>query len=664
MEKIGKYEIMELVGSGAYAEVYKAVDTVLRRTVALKLLKPILLSDNEAVSRFLQEAQTAASLTHPNIAWVWDLGEMDGRYYLAMRFIDGLPLDRILKMRGALPWDEAVKIVQEIGGALIFAHKRGLVHRDIKPQNIIISPDDGAVLTDFGLVRAMEAGSFGTRTGALIGTPAYMAPEIWQGEPADPAADQYSLACVLVEMLTGRPLFHGRTPPAVMRQHLIEGPRLPESWPTHCPPDLTDIIRRALAQSPEERYPDVPAFLAALTVVQPAARATGSPQEDVGKLPLSGPAGAIIPTAGESGEVPGDGSGTETAPAAPPGEVPILTRPIPPSTPEPPAARPAISRRLKLPVWAVALMTLAGLGILSMVAVRAFSGQPPANPTPVARLASATPWPPTKAPSRTATATATHQPTLTKTPTPLPRATDTQQPTLVPTLGTGSSRVRPQDGMVQVYFTDAASDPFWVDQIEVTNEMYARCLDAGECVDPAGSSSFGEYRRGDASLASAPVLVSNHEQAISYCLWVGADQLPTIAQWEIAARETNRLVSDPGLSSLQGLMDTDTSIWEWMFDNDTRSDRWASRGNVNDLGNTCTSYCELLNDPNPWYRTAYNFINTCERFDHPCKLYYTLFYLGNYDGAGKYDYVEVYKSPWTKFNDDQVAFGFRCIDVP
>ncbi|HNT54661.1 MAG TPA: bifunctional serine/threonine-protein kinase/formylglycine-generating enzyme family protein [Anaerolineaceae bacterium] len=270
MKQLGKYRIIELIGSGTYAEVYRAEDPLLRRIVALKVLKGALLSDQEAVDRFLQEAQTAAHLIHPQIAWVWDLGEVEGRYFLAMRYVAGPSLARLLQERGRLPWPEAWGYLSQISDALVFAHARGLVHRDIKPQNIMVGPTDGAVLTDFGLVRAMEAGSIGTRTGALMGTPAYIAPEIWQGQPAGPAADQYSLACVLMELLTGRKLFDGPTPPAVMRQHLMEGPHLPEHWPADCPEELGGLIAKALAQDPGDRFADLAAFQAALQLASDA----------------------------------------------------------------------------------------------------------------------------------------------------------------------------------------------------------------------------------------------------------------------------------------------------------------------------------------------------------------------------------------------------------
>ena len=260
MKQIGKYQIIDFLGSGAYAEVYKAEDTALHRTVALKLLKPALLADDDAVARFMKEAQTAANLIHPQIAWVWDVGNLEGRYYIAMRFIDGKPLDQVLQSRSTLPWEEVRSIFEHMCTALTFAHERGLIHRDVKPQNIMISPTDGAVLTDFGLVRAMEGSGIGTRTGVMIGTPAYMAPEIWRGESADAASDQYALACVLVEMLTGQPLFGAPTPPAVMLRH-FEALSLPEKWTANCPVELSTAVRRALSQKTHDRYASVSEFL-------------------------------------------------------------------------------------------------------------------------------------------------------------------------------------------------------------------------------------------------------------------------------------------------------------------------------------------------------------------------------------------------------------------
>jgi serine/threonine protein kinase len=259
---LSRYKIESHLGTGAFADVYKAVDTVLDRVVALKVLKPMLVADDEAFARFTREAKTLANLMHPQIAWVWDLGEADGRYFIAMRYVDGKSLDKIITEGGILPWEQALKIVEQIGGALQFAHQKGLVHRDVKPQNIILSNNEGAVLTDFGLVKALNASGMTSST-SFLGTPNYMAPELWADEDASPASDQYALACVLVEILTGRKLYDGKTPLAVMAKH-SKAPELPEKWPLAVLPDLSGILVRSLAQKPQDRFVDLLAFFSAL----------------------------------------------------------------------------------------------------------------------------------------------------------------------------------------------------------------------------------------------------------------------------------------------------------------------------------------------------------------------------------------------------------------
>jgi len=263
IKQLGRYKIETHLGSGAYADVYRASDTALERTVALKVLKPSLLADEEAFGRFMTEAKTLANLMHPHIAWVWDVGEEEGRYFLAIRYIDGLSLDKLIKGKGPLPWEEAFRTTEQVAEALQFAHDKGLVHRDVKPANILVSDLDGAVLTDFGLVKAMESSGMSTRTGVKIGTPAYMAPELWKGEAAQPATDQYALACVLVEMLTGEALFDAPTDPAIMMKH-FEPVFLPETWPEGIPDGINLALDEALAKEPGERYPDISQFSVSL----------------------------------------------------------------------------------------------------------------------------------------------------------------------------------------------------------------------------------------------------------------------------------------------------------------------------------------------------------------------------------------------------------------
>ena len=258
---LGRYQIETFLGKGAFAEVYKAVDTMLQRTVALKVLKPALMADEEALSRFTREAQVLASLVHPRIAWVWDMGGVDGRFFIAMRYVDGKSLDKVLAGRGALGRKEVLKITGQVAEALEFAHGQGLIHRDVKPQNILFSEKEGAILTDFGLVKAMQSSGI-TSTGSHLGTPRYMAPELWDGQEASPASDQYALACLIVEMLTGKILFDGNTP-VVIRKHLVDQPVLPPGLPEN----VAAGLRRALAKSSAARFESIHAFVEALQAI-------------------------------------------------------------------------------------------------------------------------------------------------------------------------------------------------------------------------------------------------------------------------------------------------------------------------------------------------------------------------------------------------------------
>jgi serine/threonine-protein kinase len=272
LKQLSRYTIQSHLGTGAFADVYKALDTVLNRTVALKILKPMLVADNEAFVRFTREAQTLANLMHPQIAWVWDMGEAEGYYFIAMRYVDGKALDKVIAERSSLPWDETLKITGQIAGALQFAHDKGLVHRDVKPQNIIISGTDGAVLTDFGLVRAIASSGMTTTT-SMLGTPSYIAPEIWEGQEASPASDQYALACVVTEMLTGKVLFGGTTL-AIMKKVLFDPLSLPEKWPEGVPQGINVALEQALAKDPAKRFGNLGEFTAALQA--PSAKTTVS----------------------------------------------------------------------------------------------------------------------------------------------------------------------------------------------------------------------------------------------------------------------------------------------------------------------------------------------------------------------------------------------------
>ena len=268
--ELGKYRILEEIGHGGFATVYRAMDTTLEREVALKVLDPLLMRDEPFVARFQQEARAAASLDHPHIVPIYEVGKGEGQLFIAMRLVRGLSLAKRLQTEGRIPWEETLSILRQVSDALAYAHEQGVIHRDIKPQNILLDERSGAMLSDFGFARLVSTSTLTQSvSGGIVGTPAYIPPEIWEGATATPTTDVYALACVVYEMLTGEVLFGGETPMVVMRAH-DRGAQLPEEWPIDIPPDVVGILKHALARQPAERYATVLEFLAALEEVQTA----------------------------------------------------------------------------------------------------------------------------------------------------------------------------------------------------------------------------------------------------------------------------------------------------------------------------------------------------------------------------------------------------------
>lgn len=251
--QIGKYKIIEEVGRGGFGTVYRARDTLLDREVALKVLHPQLLIDPDFLARFQQEARTAAALKHPHIVTIHELGEAEGVWYIAMEFLEGRPLDRLIRSEGSLAPDQALTIARDIGAALDYAHGRRLVHRDVKPSNILIDAEGWATLTDFGLVRAALLSTLSTTMG-LIGTPAYMSPEQCEGEELDGRSDLYALGVVLYETLTGKVPFRAETPLAVMRGHTDKAPPSPRDLNPALAMEVEPVLLKALAKKRDERY--------------------------------------------------------------------------------------------------------------------------------------------------------------------------------------------------------------------------------------------------------------------------------------------------------------------------------------------------------------------------------------------------------------------------
>jgi serine/threonine-protein kinase len=250
-----RYELKHLIARGGMAEVYRAHDRLLDRPVALKVLFPELSVDRSFVERFRREAQAAANLSHPNIVPVFDWGEDTGTYFIVMEFIDGRPLSSILKSAGTLSAERTADIGAHVAAALGYAHKHGVIHRDVKPGNVLITDDGQVKVTDFGIARAINTEESLTQTGAVMGTATYFSPEQAEGIGVDARTDIYSLGVVLFEMVTGRPPFLGDTPVAVASKHVRDHPPAPRELNPSIPPTFEAIILKSMAKDPAHRYP-------------------------------------------------------------------------------------------------------------------------------------------------------------------------------------------------------------------------------------------------------------------------------------------------------------------------------------------------------------------------------------------------------------------------
>lgn len=255
-----RYEIVRRLGSGGMADVYLAKDTHLGRNVAIKVLYKRYARDDEFVARFRHEAHAAAALNHPHIVSIYDRGEAEGSYYIAMEYLEGQSLKEFIGAKGQLEPAHAVEIGQQILQALQFAHEHNVIHRDIKPHNIVINGRGQVKVTDFGIARAGSSARM-TETGSIIGTAQYLSPEQAKGQAVERGSDLYSLGVVLYEMLTGRVPFDGENPVAIALKHLSDEPVPPQALVPEIPDNLNAVVMRALAKSPHDRYATADEFM-------------------------------------------------------------------------------------------------------------------------------------------------------------------------------------------------------------------------------------------------------------------------------------------------------------------------------------------------------------------------------------------------------------------
>ncbi len=439
-QTIGRYQILSQLGVGGMATVYKAYQPSLDRTVALKVMRAGLAEDTEFRERFQREARAIARLVHPNIVQVFDFDEVDGRSFMTMQYMEGGTLkDKIAELAKTgerLPPREAVRIVREVGDALAYAHGLGIVHRDVKPSNVMLTNDGKAVVTDFGIAKILSGAQY-TQAGVGIGTPEYMSPEQGQGKTVDARSDLYSLAVMAYELLVGKVPFSADAPLAVVLSHVRDPIPLPSMVNPSIGQATERVLLKALAKEPSERYASTSEFAAVL------GRAVTEGEGGTAKTLFVSDAASVQQTVVSRGAAP-------AAPAAP--AVPVVA-----AASSAVAAGGLFANRLVPIGAAIAVLLIAG-GAVAVSGV--FRGAPVATVAPTAAQPTST-GAPTVAPSVASTAAQPAQPTSTGAATALPSTAVSAPAAALPPRGALAYELdlkNPQSGPVVINLGNPSAD--------------------------------------------------------------------------------------------------------------------------------------------------------------------------------------------------------------
>jgi beta-lactam-binding protein with PASTA domain/tRNA A-37 threonylcarbamoyl transferase component Bud32 len=357
----GRYRMLHKIGSGGMADVYCAEDTHLGRRIAMKLLHRRFAQDTEFVERFRREASSAAGLQHPNVVGVYDRGEFEDTYYIAMEYCEGRSLKDVIRAEAPLDVRRAIGITKQILLAARFAHRRNVIHRDLKPHNVLLDAEDGVKVTDFGIARA--GASDITQAGAIMGTAQYLSPEQAQGSPVTEASDVYSIGVVLYELLTGKAPFEGESAVAIALMHVNKPAPSPRELVPAIPRELEAVVLKALAKTAAERYPDAESFMRDLEAVE--SRLDRGPV-DTESTAVFAPVAVGMPPASTPPPPPPVAAAPPAGADGPAVVEPMLDLPPPPPPGEPPDEHDARRNRWLLPALLVAVAALAVVAFLAL----------------------------------------------------------------------------------------------------------------------------------------------------------------------------------------------------------------------------------------------------------------------------------------------------------